>query len=271
MGCAAQADGNFSSFVWRCTRRSECRRAEEKNGWLWSPKQQCVKIVSFSPSNLSCRKTGKVQLCLFLTHTVSDFLCSLLLSPFSLQYLTPLTCRDWVINWVHCESETSSSRSSSSVLIHPENSKLSYYNLRGWLSEDGEPLPIPPFLLLLCSCLSDSHMNFHQQHVTPFSFSVSFFEKRIRFFIITLVTQRYKFSEILRAQKPQCFQSVCFCLSRWTSIFPPFLPLDTLTICNARLSLSRVTASCQTLVRSPVISPSLGLYRKHLRAKVWSL
>uniref|UniRef100_A0A669CDX1 Plexin b2b n=1 Tax=Oreochromis niloticus TaxID=8128 RepID=A0A669CDX1_ORENI len=41
----------------RCTRRSECRRAEEKNGWLWSPKQQCVKIVSFSPSNLSCRKT----------------------------------------------------------------------------------------------------------------------------------------------------------------------------------------------------------------------
>uniref|UniRef100_A0A3P8RCU7 Sema domain-containing protein n=1 Tax=Astatotilapia calliptera TaxID=8154 RepID=A0A3P8RCU7_ASTCA len=75
----------------RCTRRSECRRAEEKNGWLWSPKQQCVKIVSFSPSNLSCRKTGKVQLCLFLTQTVSDFLCSLLLSLFSLQYLTPLT------------------------------------------------------------------------------------------------------------------------------------------------------------------------------------
>lgn len=145
MGCAAQADGIFSSFVWRCTRRSECRRAEEKNGWLWSPKQQCVKIVSFSPSNLSCRKTGKVQLCLFLTQTVSDFLCSLLLSLFSLQYLTPLTCSDWVINWVRCESKTSSSRSSSSVLIHPEKSKLSYYNLRGWLSEDGEPLPIPPF------------------------------------------------------------------------------------------------------------------------------
>ncbi|XP_035770270.1 plexin-B2b [Neolamprologus brichardi] len=38
-----------------CTRRSECRRAEEKNGWLWSPKQQCVKIVSFSPSKcMSC-------------------------------------------------------------------------------------------------------------------------------------------------------------------------------------------------------------------------
>uniref|UniRef100_A0AAX7SLN6 Sema domain-containing protein n=1 Tax=Astatotilapia calliptera TaxID=8154 RepID=A0AAX7SLN6_ASTCA len=73
----------------RCTRRSECRRAEEKNGWLWSPKQQCVKIVSFSPSNLSCRKTGKVQLCLFLTQTVSDFLCSLLLSLFSLHANCP--------------------------------------------------------------------------------------------------------------------------------------------------------------------------------------
>ncbi|XP_034541546.1 plexin-B2b [Notolabrus celidotus] len=46
----------------RCTRRSECRRAEEKNGWLWSPKQQCVKIVSFYPSNLSCKKTQKVKI-----------------------------------------------------------------------------------------------------------------------------------------------------------------------------------------------------------------
>ncbi|KAF7660414.1 hypothetical protein LDENG_00282200, partial [Lucifuga dentata] len=46
----------------RCTRRSECRRAEEKNGWLWSPRQQCVKIVSFSPLNLSCKKTQKVKI-----------------------------------------------------------------------------------------------------------------------------------------------------------------------------------------------------------------
>ncbi|XP_041853030.1 plexin-B2b [Melanotaenia boesemani] len=46
----------------RCTRRSECRRAEEKNGWLWSPKQQCVKILSFYPSNLSCKKTDKIQI-----------------------------------------------------------------------------------------------------------------------------------------------------------------------------------------------------------------
>ncbi|CAN9498964.1 unnamed protein product [Ophioblennius macclurei] len=46
----------------RCTRRSECRRAEEKNGWLWSPKNQCVKIVSFYPPNLSCKKTDKVKI-----------------------------------------------------------------------------------------------------------------------------------------------------------------------------------------------------------------
>uniref|UniRef100_A0A8C9YNC1 Plexin b2b n=1 Tax=Sander lucioperca TaxID=283035 RepID=A0A8C9YNC1_SANLU len=47
----------------RCTRRSECRRAEEKNGWLWSPRQHCVKIVSFYPPNLSCKKTQKGANC----------------------------------------------------------------------------------------------------------------------------------------------------------------------------------------------------------------
>ncbi|XP_029908714.1 plexin-B2b [Myripristis murdjan] len=46
----------------RCTRRSECRRAEEKYGWLWSPRQQCVKIVSFYPPNLSCKKTQQVEI-----------------------------------------------------------------------------------------------------------------------------------------------------------------------------------------------------------------
>ncbi|XP_062403466.1 plexin-B2b [Sardina pilchardus] len=46
----------------RCTRRSGCHRAEEKNGWLWSPKQQCVKIVSFHPPNLSCTKTQQVDI-----------------------------------------------------------------------------------------------------------------------------------------------------------------------------------------------------------------
>uniref|UniRef100_A0A4W6D378 Plexin b2b n=1 Tax=Lates calcarifer TaxID=8187 RepID=A0A4W6D378_LATCA len=47
----------------RCTRRSECRRAEEKNGWLWSPRQHCVKIFSFHPPNLSCKKTQKGAKC----------------------------------------------------------------------------------------------------------------------------------------------------------------------------------------------------------------
>ena len=79
-GGGAEADGSCSSFFWRCTRRSECRRAEEKNGWLWSPKHQCVKIISFHPPNLSCKKTQKVQSC-FSSLSSSLFLsfCSLLL------------------------------------------------------------------------------------------------------------------------------------------------------------------------------------------------
>lgn len=78
-GEGAEADGRCSFFFWRCTRRSECRRAEEKNGWLWSPRQQCVKIVSFYPPNLSCKKTQKVQSC-FSSHAhwlILSF-CSLL-------------------------------------------------------------------------------------------------------------------------------------------------------------------------------------------------
>uniref|UniRef100_A0A672Z9J9 Plexin-B2-like n=1 Tax=Sphaeramia orbicularis TaxID=375764 RepID=A0A672Z9J9_9TELE len=82
----------------RCTRRSECRRAEEKNGWLWSPRQQCLKIVSFYPPNLSCKKTQKVQPC-FALHSFSFTfsLCSVQSSPppppplsSILQCITPL-------------------------------------------------------------------------------------------------------------------------------------------------------------------------------------
>uniref|UniRef100_A0A8C1IGB8 Plexin b2b n=1 Tax=Cyprinus carpio TaxID=7962 RepID=A0A8C1IGB8_CYPCA len=54
--CVAQRDPycGWCVLEGRCSRRSECSRAEEKNGWLWSPNQQCVKIVSFHPPNLSC-------------------------------------------------------------------------------------------------------------------------------------------------------------------------------------------------------------------------
>uniref|UniRef100_A0A672LQ63 Plexin-B2-like n=1 Tax=Sinocyclocheilus grahami TaxID=75366 RepID=A0A672LQ63_SINGR len=57
--CVAQRDPycGWCVLEGRCTRRSECSRAEEKNGWLWSPNQQCVKIVSFHPPNLSCLKS----------------------------------------------------------------------------------------------------------------------------------------------------------------------------------------------------------------------
>uniref|UniRef100_A0A3P8VPT2 Plexin b2b n=1 Tax=Cynoglossus semilaevis TaxID=244447 RepID=A0A3P8VPT2_CYNSE len=62
--CVSQRDPycGWCVLEGRCTRRSECRRAEEKNGWLWSPKNQCVQIVSFYPPNLSCKKTQKVRI-----------------------------------------------------------------------------------------------------------------------------------------------------------------------------------------------------------------
>uniref|UniRef100_A0A8C8E3I8 Plexin b2b n=1 Tax=Oryzias sinensis TaxID=183150 RepID=A0A8C8E3I8_9TELE len=63
----------------RCTRRSECKRAEEKNGWLWSPAQQCVKIASFSPPNFSREKRGssvRIYNCYcFLSYFVSLMSC----------------------------------------------------------------------------------------------------------------------------------------------------------------------------------------------------
>uniref|UniRef100_A0A8C2GBW8 Plexin b2b n=1 Tax=Cyprinus carpio TaxID=7962 RepID=A0A8C2GBW8_CYPCA len=63
--CVAQRDPycGWCVLEGRCTRRSECSRAEEKNGWLWSPNQQCVKIVSFHPPNLSCLKSQQNKSC----------------------------------------------------------------------------------------------------------------------------------------------------------------------------------------------------------------
>lgn len=152
-GFGVEADSSCSFFLWRCTRRSECRRAEEKNGWLWSPRQQCVKIVSFYPPNLSCKKTQKVW-----RRFPPDFFslvlsfCSLLLHlspPRSAEHNPAFmhvsqTYTAWVINSSHCESETPGSRSSYSVSIHTENSRLAYYNRPAWLCsqqpEDGKPL-----------------------------------------------------------------------------------------------------------------------------------
>ncbi|XP_035282714.1 plexin-B2-like isoform X1 [Anguilla anguilla] len=61
--CMAQEDPycGWCVLEGRCTRKVECGRAEEVNGWLWSPKQECVKIESFEPPNLSCRKTQEVK------------------------------------------------------------------------------------------------------------------------------------------------------------------------------------------------------------------
>uniref|UniRef100_A0AAY4ESD4 Sema domain-containing protein n=1 Tax=Denticeps clupeoides TaxID=299321 RepID=A0AAY4ESD4_9TELE len=46
----------------KCSRKSECKRGEETNVWLWSPKQQCVTIHAFQPPNLSCKMTGEVNM-----------------------------------------------------------------------------------------------------------------------------------------------------------------------------------------------------------------
>uniref|UniRef100_A0AAR2KZB5 Sema domain-containing protein n=1 Tax=Pygocentrus nattereri TaxID=42514 RepID=A0AAR2KZB5_PYGNA len=63
MSCMAQKDPycGWCVLEGRCTRRSECSRAEEKNGWLWSSRKECVKIVSFHPPNLSCKKSQQVN------------------------------------------------------------------------------------------------------------------------------------------------------------------------------------------------------------------
>ncbi|KAJ8393354.1 hypothetical protein AAFF_G00060760 [Aldrovandia affinis] len=46
----------------RCSRMWDCKGAEQKNGWLWSPGQQCVQIQSFNPPNISCRRTQQVEI-----------------------------------------------------------------------------------------------------------------------------------------------------------------------------------------------------------------
>lgn len=51
----------------RCTRRSECPRAEEWGHWLWSRDQSCVTVTGAQPQNMSRRAQGEVLL------TISPF------------------------------------------------------------------------------------------------------------------------------------------------------------------------------------------------------
>uniref|UniRef100_G1QII8 Plexin B2 n=1 Tax=Nomascus leucogenys TaxID=61853 RepID=G1QII8_NOMLE len=46
----------------RCTRKSECPRAEEASHWLWSRSKSCVAVTSAQPQNMSRRAQGEVQL-----------------------------------------------------------------------------------------------------------------------------------------------------------------------------------------------------------------
>ncbi|TRY78985.1 hypothetical protein DNTS_005258 [Danionella cerebrum] len=72
--CVAQRDPycGWCVLEGRCSRRSECSRAEEKNGWLWSPNQQCVKIISFHPPNLSCSRSQQVEINVRLLPVLRD-------------------------------------------------------------------------------------------------------------------------------------------------------------------------------------------------------
>ncbi|XP_035391860.1 plexin-B2b isoform X2 [Electrophorus electricus] len=73
--CVAQRDPycGWCVLEGRCTRRSDCLRAEEKNAWLWSPKQQCVKIVSFHPPRLSCKRSQQVEINIPSLPSIRDF------------------------------------------------------------------------------------------------------------------------------------------------------------------------------------------------------
>ncbi|KAG8517997.1 Plexin-B2 [Galemys pyrenaicus] len=51
----------------RCTRRAECKRAEETGHWLWSREEPCVAVTGAQPQNRSRRDPGDVQL------TISPF------------------------------------------------------------------------------------------------------------------------------------------------------------------------------------------------------
>ncbi|XP_021039704.1 plexin-B2 [Mus caroli] len=46
----------------RCTRKSECSRAEETGHWLWSREKSCVAITDAFPQNMSRRAQGEVRL-----------------------------------------------------------------------------------------------------------------------------------------------------------------------------------------------------------------
>ncbi|KAM9311722.1 plexin-B2 [Gastrophryne carolinensis] len=40
----------------KCSRRSQCARADDKNHWLWSPAGICMRVESASPNNMSVRE-----------------------------------------------------------------------------------------------------------------------------------------------------------------------------------------------------------------------
>ena len=63
--------------------------------------------------------------------------------------------------------------------------------------------------------------------------------------------------------------NIFFFLIRWRSTSHPSLQSGLLTVCNAPSRSSEVRAPFPTPVRSPAICPTLHLYHRRLRTKVW--
>ncbi|XP_068129736.1 plexin-B2 [Hyperolius riggenbachi] len=45
-----------------CSRKADCKRADDPNHWLWSPANVCMKVESAIPMNMSVKESGNVML-----------------------------------------------------------------------------------------------------------------------------------------------------------------------------------------------------------------
>lgn len=249
------------STSWRCTRRSDCRRAEEKNGWLWSPKKECVKIVSFYPPNLSRKKTEKVRLVFssfrFFTHIcVNTFPCKPPLACMS------QTCTVGGINSFHCVSETLSSSSSCYLWIDTKNllTITDLVDCQTWKS-----------LLCTVPLFYPSHhfpstFLLFTQLLSFFSCLSDFFKKEKKKWFVKKSFE----SDILQKKNTisHSFKNVLCCSFRWRSTSHLFLQSAFLTVCTAPWHRTTVRARCLTLVRCPVTCPNPRWSLRHLMIKV---
>lgn len=48
------------TYLIRCSRKSDCPKAGEKDHWLWSLDKRCVAVISAYPQNMSRNEGGLV-------------------------------------------------------------------------------------------------------------------------------------------------------------------------------------------------------------------